>query len=173
MSSLRQQLLKPQTTCYANVLAKRVVDSHFLFKEVFNLIFDDDKNVSWRAAWVCHKVTEINPLIINQPESIKLINFIIPESNGSILRECLSILNQIDMNKVFSVELLNSCYMWMQSPKQPIAVKALSIKLLSKMCKIEPGLTNEFISILSSLDERSLSKGLSSVRRKIIKDFDL
>jgi hypothetical protein len=57
----------------------------------------------------------------------------------------------------------------MISSNQPIAVQALSLKLLSKYCTIEPQLIPELIAYLENFETEQLSPGMISCRKNALK----
>jgi hypothetical protein len=61
----------------------------------------------------------------------------------------------------------------MVSPKSPIAVQALSMKMLYSICEKEPDLKPELIAYLENIDFECYSPGFNSTRRNIIKKLNV
>jgi len=57
----------------------------------------------------------------------------------------------------------------MISPKFPIAVQALSMKMLYRICQIEPDFKPEIIAILEDINYQDYSSGFNSTRNSILK----
>jgi hypothetical protein len=56
----------------------------------------------------------------------------------------------------------------MISPKSSIAAQALSMKILVKICQIEPGLKQEMISYLENINYQDYSPGFNSTRKNAL-----
>jgi hypothetical protein len=56
----------------------------------------------------------------------------------------------------------------MLSSTSSIAVQALSMKILFKICKTEPDLTTELVAYLQNIDINCYSKAFQSTRRNVL-----
>jgi hypothetical protein len=151
----------------------KLVDEVFLFPIdfpiVYQLTFDSDDKVSWRAAWACQKISEKHPEWFSTQHFIELAKLSISTHQGGLQRGCLSILNNLPFPDPIPVDLINACFDWMISAKSPIAVQALSMKLLVRICKSEPDFVPEFIAYLENVDYESYSPGFKSTRKNALK----
>jgi len=152
-------------------IAASVYDDITNFERVFDLIFDLDDKVAWRAAWACEKIIQKFPEFIDNQKLGRITTLSLKTKHNGLHRISLSILNSIPSVDSLNVELINSCFEWMISVKQPIAVQALSLKLLLKYCKIEPELIPELIAYLENFDSYRLSPGMISCRRNALKQL--
>jgi len=153
-------------------VALSVYDNISDFQIVYNLIFDDDKKVAWRAAWACEKMIQKFPEFVDDNKKEQLISLAISTNHPGLHRLSLSILNSLSFGNSIPVELLNSCFEWISSDKQTIAVQALSLKLLLKFCIIEPDLKQELIAYLTNIDLNNLSPGMVSTCRNALKQLN-
>ena len=151
----------------------KLVDEVFLcpadFPIVYRLIYDADEKVAWRAAWACQKISEKHPEWFSGQQFNELANLSISTRQGGLQRGCLSVLNNLPFPDPIPVDLINACFDWMISAKSPIAVQALSMKLLARICKAEPDFTPELIAYLENVDYESYSPGFISTRKNILK----
>lgn len=152
-------------------IAASVYDDVTNFERVFDLIFDSDDKVAWRAAWACEKIIQKFPEFIDNQKLEKITMLSLNTKHDGLHRISLSILNSIPTIDSLNVELINSCFEWMISVKQPVAVQALSLKLLLKYCKIEAELIPELIAYLENFDSDQLSPGMLSCRRNALKEL--
>lgn len=165
----RNFLLQPIQLRYIDQLVLEVEQNPQDFIVVFQLIFDTDANVAWRAAWACGKIALKHADWFTDNHFMELAALATSTSQGGLHRGCLSILTTISIPKPIPVELLNSCFEWMVSPRFPIAVQALSMKLLYQFCMIEPELIPELRAYLELITPEDYSKGYVAARNKVLK----
>lgn len=78
------------------------------FEDIYRLTYDEKQTVSWRAIWVCEKLSEIHPdwFILLYDE---IIQRLIDCTHDGSKRLLLSILYNIPIPTPISVDLLNYC----------------------------------------------------------------
>lgn len=153
-------------------IALTIYDDVANFQSVFDLIFDEDEKVAWRAAWACEKIIQKFPEFVDHTKKLQIIELALTTSHEGLRRISLSILLSLPFTNPINVELLNSCFEWMISDKQPIAVQALSLKLLVRFCKTEPDLKPELLAYLTNFDSDILAPGMISCRRNALKELN-
>ncbi len=137
-------------------------------KDIYQLISDEKQTVSWRAIWVCEKLSEVHPdwFVPLREEIIhKLLNC---KHEGS-KRLLMSILYNIPVSSPISIELLNYCFDHMLAPQESIGVQALSIRMAYLLCKNEPELLQELRLILENTDVDFYSTGVKTTIRNVLK----
>jgi hypothetical protein len=165
----REHLLRPMSKRFVDHLVLEVFNHPEDFLEVYQLIFDKDEKVAWRAAWACQKISEKHAEWFTDIHFMGLSKLAVHTIQGGLQRGCLSVLNNISLPDPIPVDLINACFSWMSSAKTPIAVQALSMKLLAKICKKEPDFIPELIATLESVDYESCSPGFKSTRKNVLK----
>ena len=138
------------------------------FPVIFNLMFDEDIKVSWRAVWTCEKLSERHPDWFI-PKQNELIEILLATTHDGKKRLYLSILSNLPLPEPYSVALLDFTMDKMLDPEESIGVQALSVKLAYRLCKIDPDLLYEFKLRLQSADMINYSKGLRASVRNILK----
>lgn len=169
--SYRIKLISSLSRNMIDEIALTVYDNVKNFDRIFELIFDNDEKVAWRAAWACEKIIRKFPEFIDNHKIEQITTLTLNTKHDGLHRISLSILNSIPSNDTFNVELINSCFEWMNSLKQPIAVQALSLKLLLKYCKVEPELIPELIAYLENFESDQFSPGMLSCRKNALKEL--
>ena len=164
----REHLLHPLSLRFVDKLVMEVFQHPEDFQLMYQLIFDPEVKVAWRAAWACQKISEKYPAWFTQKQFREITNLAITTSHGGLHRGCVSILYNLKLPDPIPVDLLNACYEWMISPRFPISVQALSMKMLFRFCQKEPDLTPEFSMYLESVSPEDYSKGFNSSRRNIL-----
>ena len=164
----REHLRQPLSKRFVDVLAVEIFLNPADFDIVYQLIFDENEKVAWRAAWACQKISEKYPEWFSDRHFEELSALSIATSHHGLLRGCLSVINNIALPECLSVEFINACFDWMISAKSPIAVQALSMKILLRICHKEPEFKQELSVVLENIDFENYSAGFKSVRKNIL-----
>lgn len=167
--NLRERLKHPPTLKYAEVLASEIYQMPDLVQEVFELIFDEDMDVAWRAAWTVEKIQEHDASLFSLNHWERLTGCILSTSHSGLLRGCLSIMMQIEIPGSVSVPFINWCFQSMVSPNRPVAVQALSMKMLLRICDVEPAFIPELRVTLEHCDTSFYSPGFISTRKLVLR----
>ena len=164
----RTHLLRPLSRHFVDILVQEIFVNPSDAVLIYRLIFDADVTVAWRAAWAYQKISEKHPDWFNATQFMEIASLTITSAHGGLQRGCLSVLNNLPVPESISVDFINACFDWMVSPKSPIAVQALSMKMLYRICLIEPGFTPELIAYLENVDISDYSPGFKSTRKKVL-----
>lgn len=164
----REHLIRPLSKLFVDQLVQEIFDYPSDMQIVYKLIFDSDEKVAWRAAWACQKISDKHPEWFTDLYFFELASLAISTAHGGLLRGCLSILNNLPIPEPIPVDFINACFDWMISPKSPIAVQSYSMKMLFRICIIEPDFKQELIAYLENLDAGSYSAGFNSARKNVL-----
>ena len=165
----RQYLLCPLSRHFVDQLVMEVFTSPSYFESVYRLIFDPDEKVAWRAAWACQKISEKHPEWFTEKQFIEMANLTVSNSHGGLQRGCLSILNNLPIPGTIPVDFINSCFERMVSLKSPISIQCLSMKILSRICILEPDFKPELQAYLENIDAEVYTAGFRSTRSHVLK----
>lgn len=165
----REHLANPLSKHFVDHLVENIFTNPADFTIVYKLIFDSEIKVAWRAAWACQKISEKRPEWFSENQFNELANLAISSSHGGLQRGCVSILYNLKLPNPISVELINACFEWMVSPRFPIAVQAYSMKMLYRICQVEPDFKPELKAYLENVSPADYSAGFNSTRKNILK----
>jgi hypothetical protein len=165
----REHLLRPLSKRFVDHLVLEIFTNPDDFEIVFRLIFDNDANVAWRAAWACQKISDKHPEWFAESHFFELVTLAISTPHAGLQRGCLSTLNNLPLPASIPVEFINSCFDWMIKAKSSIAVQALSMKMLLKICYLEPDFKAELKAYLENVDYENYTAGFRSTRRNVLK----
>ncbi|WP_455586306.1 hypothetical protein [Bacteroides sp.] len=138
------------------------------FPDIYKLTSDSKLSVSWRALWVCEKLSEVHPGWFI-PLYDELIGRLLNCTHDGSKRLYLSILFNLPVKEPVSVPLLNFCFDRMFSPAESIGVQALCIKMAYRLCEKEPELMGELRIILESAETEFFTKGVATAIRNTLK----
>jgi len=165
----REYLLHPVSKRFVDLLVLEIFRYPSDFDRVYRLIFDTYPQVSWRAAWACQKISEKHPEWFSEAHFNEITALSLYTKHFGLLRGCLSTLNNLKLPRQISVEFINACFDWMVSIKYPVAIQSLSMKMLFRICKVEPDFKHELLAYLENVDPTSYSAGFNSTRTNLLK----
>ncbi|MDO9152392.1 MAG: hypothetical protein Q7U47_01565 [Paludibacter sp.] len=91
--NLREQLKNPASLGYIDILIQHVIGNSDLFEELYTLMFDQDKDIAWRAGWACDKISRKHPEYFTELKKNKILDAIPQEHHNGKLRSFLSLMN--------------------------------------------------------------------------------
>jgi len=161
--------MQPASLIKYETLFAEASENPEVFSEVFELMFDADEKIAWRASWICEKVSERSPHFYSEKNLERIILLATSTLFTGLQRLLLSIIFNLDLPENVSVEFINTCFERMVSLKSPVAVQVLSMKILYKFTKREPDFKGELKNYLESVDIENYSAGYRSARKIILK----
>jgi hypothetical protein len=134
------------------------------FDEVIELAISDKQPYSWRAAWLLWSCMDRNDKRI-QGYVQKIIDAL-PTKSDNHLRELLIILQRMELNDDYRGKLFDICVgIWEKIGKKP-SVRYNAFKLIVKIVKRHPDLSNEMVFLTESYYMDSLS---GTAKRSVFK----
>lgn len=138
-------------------------------ENLYRLTFSDNTRIAFNALWIfthfdtanikwlCHKKDE-------------LISRVLSEKDIAKRRLMLTLLSRMSFEKEnLRSDFIDFCITKITACSQPYGVRALCIKLAWKQMKFYPELVAELKLTLDMLERETLSPGLASARRQILK----
>ena len=144
------------------------------FEEAIKLAISDKQPYSWRAAWLLWSYMDKNDQRLHR--YLKKIIDALPTKSDDQLRELLLILQRMELDDDYEGELFNTCVnVWEKIGKKP-SVRYNAFKLIVKIAKKHPDLSNEIILLtqthymdsLSDTVKKSIFKMVDGLKPKII-----
>jgi len=165
----RAELKNPASIGYIDIIVAEAMKDADSFSTIFELSFDADKSIAWKAAWVCNKICRINPEVITPERRNRITNEVIHTKHNGVLRSMLSILVDGGLPAQIPVEFINLCFERMVSPKGDVSHQVLSMKLLYQICLAEPAFAPELTAYLENISPADYTPGFNTTRKKILK----
>jgi hypothetical protein len=134
------------------------------FNEAIKLALSDKQPYSWRAAWLLWSCMDYNDLRLQRYQ--KKIIGTLPITGDNQLRELLLILQRMELKVSYTGKLFDICVkVWEKTDKQP-SVRINAFKLMVKIAKKYPDLTDEIIYLTQFHYLYSLS---AAVKKSVFK----
>ena len=168
--NLREEILREHSKAQCTKIVKWVGSDQKRFDELLNLFLNDEYRVVQRAAWPVSYCVIANPVFINKNWK-KLINNLKKQGlHDSVKRNSIRLLQDIEIPGKYHGEIMDICFRYLESPTEPLAVKAFSMTVLGNLAKHYP----EIIPELKILIEDQLphqTAGFKSRAKKIYKQL--
>lgn len=119
------------------------------FDELMRLFLFDDYRVSQRASWAVLHCIQKNPAFAKKYLPLMLDNLKNPV-HDAVVRNTVRILDLTDIPENLHAQVMDICFELVNKNQSPIAVKAFSIGVLTKLSKQYPELKNELKAIVDN-----------------------
>ena len=144
-------------------------DNDSLKEELYILISDEDVRVSYNALWVFTHFDLANNKWLYAKHD-ELIDKAIAEKHEGKRRLLLTlILRQPFDRDTLRTDFIDFCFDTIQSSHESYANRALCMKLAYEQCRFFPELLSELSNCLEIISAESLSSGLKTARRNVMK----
>ena len=146
--NLRDQILKEHSKPNCDKIVKWVGDDQQRFDELFHLFLNDEYRVVQRAAWPLSYCVRNFPSLIKKHFSKLLKNLKKPGIHDAVKRNTVRLLQDVDIPGKYHGEIMDTCFRYIASPDEPVAIKAFSLTILQNLSRFYPEIKNELKVII-------------------------
>lgn len=147
MMDYAEQILVAHSRANTDLIAKAIGDNPKEFKKIIDLIYSAKHPIPQRASWLLKIKSRSHPELI-QPYVTKLIDTVNDFKISGIRRHFVDALSTQKIPEKWQGKTVNICFDFILSPDEPVAVKVLSLEILSNIAKQYPELKNEIIAAI-------------------------
>ena len=137
-----EQLLKEHSRINTDLIAKAVGNDPKELKKIIELIYTAEAPIPQRASWLLTIISRKHPELIT-PYVSKFIDTVSDFKIGGIRRNIINALATQNIPKKQQGKVVNICFDFILSKTEPVAVKTLSLEVLSNIVKQYPELKEE------------------------------
>ena len=154
---------------YSLCLQTQGKENNCLKEELYQLTFNENERVAFNALWALSHFDEANnPWLFQKHDD--LIDRVLVEKNMTKLRLMLSLLiRQPFEEATLRSDFIDYCVAKITACAYPYAIRALCMKLAYEQMKYYPELLAELKAALDMLEQETLSPGLASAKRQVMK----
>lgn len=138
---MKQKLFLENSKSYWIQLSKEIL-SEDKIEEIVALFLEEDKRVAQRAATIVMTLADIEPLLF-APYMHRLIMQLHHNPTETQKRNIVRIVDFVDIPITLEVEIMNFCFQYLENPKESIAVRAFSMRVLGKLYSKYPEIKAE------------------------------
>jgi hypothetical protein len=163
--NLREEILKEHSKAQCNKIVSWIGNSQKKFDELFNLFLNDEYRVTQRAAWPLSESVIAYPIFIKKNFSKLVSNLKKPNLHNAVKRNSIRLLQYVDIPKKFHGDVMAICFSFVESPAEPVAVKAFSLTVLNNLSKLYP----EILPEIKLLAEEQLPNQTAAFKSRVKK----
>ena len=168
--NIREQLLVEHSKANALFISNYIGDDQGKFQELVELFLGDEYRITQRAGHSLAHVFDNHPHLVD-PFLPKLIRNLDNEVNDAVKRNTLRILQDKVIPDNEEGILVNHCFDYLVSNKEPVAIKVFAMTVLGNICHKFPDLKNELKIIIEELMETG-TPGIISRGKKVLKTIE-
>ncbi len=165
---LREQLLKEHSKVSCNRIVAWVGSNQARFDALLRLFLDDEYRVVQRAAWPLSYCVIQHPLLIKKHFGPLLRNLRKPGIHDAVKRNTLRLLQAVDIPKRYQGPVMDSCFTYIATPAEPVAIKAFSLTVLGNLAAQYPDIIPE-IKLLIEENYARETAAFKSRARQVLK----
>jgi len=140
--SLRDDILLEYSKAHTVRIARQIGPSQESFDELMKLFLGNEYSVTQRAAWVVSHCADEYPWLI-EPHIKSLLLNLQQSISDPVKRNTLRVLRYVDIPEDLMGLAAELCFKFLQSGKEPVAVKVHSMDILFNIVKKFPELKEE------------------------------
>jgi hypothetical protein len=145
---LREQILKEHSKANREAIVKWIGTSQERFDHLFEIFLNDEYRVVQRAAWPLSYIAIAHPQFIQRHFSELLRNLEKPGIHASVKRNTVRLLGRILIPERFHGQVMNICFNYIASPREPVAIKAFSLTVLERLSHQYPEIKIELKTMI-------------------------
>jgi len=148
-NSIKQQLMAELSRRNIDLVTQWIIEKPEAISTMVELVISHNDTASPRATWVLEKLSEK----LNEPAAIyldTLIGELRNVTSSSTRRTLAKVLMLHTIPEKYEGEMLDFCITMIESPKEPVAVKANCMTILFNLLPKYPELKNEIFAIIES-----------------------
>ena len=167
---LRNQILQEHTKANCQKIIDWVGDDISKFKQLFHLFPNDEYCVKQRAAWPLSYCAIAHPEFMQNNFAKLISNLQKPSLHDSVKRNTLRLLQHIDIPERYEGEIMDTCFKYVESPTEAVAIKAFALTVLGKLSRKYPEIIPE-IKIIIEDQLTHQTAGFKSRANKLLQQF--
>jgi hypothetical protein len=169
---LQKLLLEEHSKRQTDRIVNYIGDDQMRFAELINLFFKGEYRITQRAAWPLSYCVRRHPELIRPYFKLLLDNLARKDIHIAVIRNTVRLLQDVSIPKRYHGRVMSICFEFIQSPKTPIAVKAFSLTILSKLSKAYPEIHGEMRLIIEEQWEHA-TPAFRSRAKRVLKEIDV
>jgi hypothetical protein len=158
-------IAEEHSKAHASKIAAYAVSKPAGFKELMKCFFSSDNRIAQRAAWSASLAVQQKPALIGPYLETLMELLQRKEVHPGTIRNSLRILQYVTIPEAFHGVLLSACINFTAAPETPVAIKAFSLNLLTKLAVHYPEIIPEVKLLIEDRLHVETAAFASSARR--------
>ena len=141
--NLREEILKEHSKAQCDKIVAWVGNSQKRFDELFDLFINDEYRVVQRAGWPMSYSVIAHPEFFNKHFADLIKNLQKENLHNAVKRNSIRLLQDVNIPEKHQGEIMETCFKYVASPTEAVAVKAFSLKVLGNLANVYPEIIPE------------------------------
>ena len=167
---IRSQLLIEHSRANSELIADYIGSDPERIEELLRLFFANENLVTQRSAYVFLIISDRNRALF-LPHLKNLVSNLANNIHDAVKRNTLRLLQELPVPENLEGTLANVCFDYLQSNKEPVAIKVFAMTILANLATKYPDLKNELKIIIDDLMQNG-SSGIRSRGKKLLLALD-
>jgi hypothetical protein len=167
--TLQDKLFIENSKSYWIQLSKEVLNENQM-EELVGLFLGKDKRMAQRAAAIVMTLADIESELF-APYMHILIKQLRHNPTETQKRNIVRIVDFVEIPTTLEVEIMNFCFQYLENPKESIAVRAFSMRVLGKLHSKYPEIKEELKTLVEMNLDHNPSPGIINCGNKILKSL--
>lgn len=164
------QLAIEHSRSNTDVITKAIGSSSKKFKEIVDIIYNEQPPLPQRASWLLAAVNEKHPELI-APYIPLFVTTVEGFKIDGIKRNMLSALSEHAIPEELQGQLVNTCFEFLLSPDETVAVKVFAMQIVANIAEQHPELQNELTAVIEDQLPKS-SAAFHARAKRVLKKFN-
>ena len=145
---LRQEILGEHSKTQCEKIRSWVGNDQERFDALFDLFIGDEPRICQRAAWPLSYCACDHPLLIKKRMDQLISNLSRAGIHAAVKRNTLRILQAVPLPEKYQGEIMTACFRYIESPDEPVAIKAFALTILGNLSKLYPEIIPELMILV-------------------------
>jgi len=168
--NLKQEILKEHSKRQTDRIIRFIGEDQKKFDELVQLFLHEEYRVVQRVAWPLSYIAIRHPHLISK-HLVKIVRYAKnPRLHNAVKRNVVRFLQHIEIPKKLQGDVMDLCFYFLESPGEPVAIKAFSLTVLGNLAKLYPEIIPE-IKLLVEHQIHQQSAAFRSRARKVMKEL--
>jgi hypothetical protein len=164
---LEDLLIREQSRANTDLIISIVLERPEVFEDLWRILLLNKDPLSRRAAWAADYCAENKPQFISGRIE-ELASSVPGFSSDGLKRHSLRMLSRSPLPEENLGILADTCFNWLQSPSESVAVKMYSMVILDRISQSIPEIRRELYDIIE-IQLYEATPGFISIGRKIMR----
>ncbi|HET7818610.1 MAG TPA: hypothetical protein VFL70_04840 [Bacteroidia bacterium] len=142
-----KQLLKVHNRANTDKIAADIGSNERKFKQIIDIIYKEHPPLPQRASWVLSAVNAKYPKLL-VPHLGLFVDTISQFKVDGIKRNMISVLAKHDIPEQLQGKLIDTCFKFMLSPTETVAVKVEAMQCIANLLPVYPDLITELKAVI-------------------------
>jgi hypothetical protein len=164
--NIREALLEIHSKAQAEKISAYVGDDPERFGELIKLLLCPVYRVSQRAAWPVSFCIERNPELVKPYFNVLIKQLERDDTHAAVRRNVVRLFQFVEVPKRYQGRLFDACYILLDDPNQPVAIRVFSMTVAANLAGDSPELIAE-LKLVAAKYPSLMTAGMWSRMRRV------